>query len=220
MDQKLKKWLRWLEILKGEVQDLVVAKHIFHEVQGMIHDNPLLHQPSSFYGYLSNTYVSHVVIGVRRQIKRDNRSISMARLFQEMIDTPQAFPRAYYTEKYKGSAKEDSANRAFDKFTAPDAPHIINPNLVKIDLSRLQAASKCCEDFADKRVAHRDTRELKEIPTFNEVDACIDFLDELYCKYHLLFHPAYSMETLLPTWQDDWTSIFRVPWLPVNEEEI
>lgn len=219
MDPRLKKWLRWLKILEGEIQDLVVAKHTFHEVQDMIHDNPLLHQPSSFYDYLSNTYVSHVVIGVRRQIKCDDQSISMARLFQEMIDTPQAFPRADYTAKYKGSVKEDSANRAFDKFAAPDAPHI-DPNLVAADLFRLQAASKYCEDFADKRVAHRDTREPKELPTFNEIDACIDLLDELYCKYLLLFHPAFAMETLLPTWQYDWTSIFRVPWLPVNDEEI
>lgn len=218
MNSKLKKWLRWLKIVEGEVRDLVVAKHIFHEVQGMIHDNPRLHQYSSFYDYFSNTYVSHVVIGVRRQIKCGNQSISMARLFKEMIATPEVFTRAHYTAKYKGSAKEDFANTTFDKFAPRNAPHI-NPNLVAADLARLQAVPKHCEDFADKRVAHRDTGELKEIPTFNEIDACIDLLDELYVKYHLLFHGS-GMETLFPTWQYDWTSIFRVPWLPVSEEEI
>lgn len=209
--------MEWLKTVEGEVQDLVVAKHIFHEIQGMIRDNPRLHQYSSFYDYFSNTYVSHVVIGVRRQITCHKDSSSMADLFKEMIATPETFTRAHYTAKYKGSAKEDDANKTFDKFAAPRAPHI-NPNLVEADLARLQALPKHCKDFANKRVAHRDAGELKEIPTFNEIDAGVDLLNELYVKYHLLFHGS-GMETLLPTWQYDWTSIFRVPWLPVSEEE-
>lgn len=218
MNSRFEKWLRWLKIVEGEVQDLVVAKHIFHEIQGMIRDNPRLHQYSSFYDYFANTYVSHVVIGVRRQTTCRKDSISMARLFKEMMDTPEAFTRAHYTAKYKGSAKEDCANITFDQIAAPGAPHI-NPYLVEADLARIQALPKHCEDFANKCVAHRDRRELKEVPTFNEIDACIDLLNELYVKYHLLFHGS-GMETLLPTWQYDWTSIFRVPWLPISEEEI
>ena len=214
INSKLGKWLRWIEIIKDEVQDLVVAKHTFHEVQGMIRNNPRLHQHSSFYNYLARTYVSHVVIGIRRQIKCDTQSISMTRLFTEMIESPQTLPRTYYTAKYMGSV-ESLADRDFDKFAVPDGPHI-DPNLISSDLANLQAASKCCEYFADRRIAHRDTREPKKLATFNEVDACIDLLDELYVKYHLLFHAA-AKDTLLPTWQYDWKAVFRVSWLPPSE---
>lgn len=216
MDPKLKKWLQWMEVIKDEIQDLVVAKHTFHEVQDMIKANKRLHQPSSFYDYFSRTYVSHAVIGLRRQLKCGDESISIARLFQEMIATPEAFSRSYYIAKYKESVVENLANNDFNKFASPNSTHI-DPQLVARDLERLKAASKRCEDFADKRVAHRDKREPKQLPTYNEVDACIDLLDELYVKYFLLFH-ASSMETLLPTWQYDWKVIFRVPWLPNNEE--
>lgn len=215
MDPKLEKWLRWFDVIKVEIQDLVVAKHTFNEVQGMIRANPKLHKHSSFYDHFARTYVSHVVIGLRRQIKRDGQSISMSRLFEEMIATPQAFPRKWFTDKYKGSVVQDFADSDFDKFATPGAPHI-DPKLVEVDLHRLQAATKRCEDFADKRVAHRDKREPKEIPTYNEVDECVDLLDELYVKYFLLFHQA-SMDTLLPTWQYDWKEIFREPWI---EEDI
>jgi hypothetical protein len=75
MDPKLAKWLRWFDVIKVEVQDLVVAKHTFNEVQSMIRANPKLHQHSSFYDYFARTYVSHVVIGLRRQIKVDTQSI-------------------------------------------------------------------------------------------------------------------------------------------------
>ncbi|SDH66311.1 hypothetical protein SAMN05216603_111167 [Pseudomonas benzenivorans] len=215
MNQKLKKWLRWLDIIKGEVQDLVISKHTFHEVQKLIKNNPLLHKPSSFYDYLSRTYVSHVVMGLRRQIKCDNQSISMARLFEEMIESPQAFTRSYYVGLYKGSVAECFADKDFNKFAAPKATHI-DPALVEADLACLRDISRRCEDFADKRVVHCDKREPKELPTYNELDACIDLLDQLYSRYFLLFH-ASNMESLLPTWQYDWKAVFRVSWIPPNE---
>ena len=212
MNSKLNKWYQWLEVLHTEIQDLVVAKHTFLEVQKMIRDNPQLHLPSSFYDYLSRTYVSHSVIGIRRQIKLSGDSISIVRLFKEMIASPRSFSRDHYTQKYKGSVVEDLADNDFNRFALSDSSHI-DSNLIQSDLTCLKEAAKRCEDYADKRIAHRDTREPKELPTFNEVDDCINLLDELYVKYYLLFH-ASSMDTLLPTWQYDWQAIFHVPWLP------
>lgn len=123
MDPKLKKWLRWFDIIKGEIQDLVVVKYTFNEVQGMIQKNPKLHKNSSFYDYFARTYVSHVMIGLRRQIKHDNQSICMRVLFEEMIATPQALPRKWFIDKYRGSAVEDLADADFDKFAAPGAQY-------------------------------------------------------------------------------------------------
>ena len=73
-------------------------------------------------------------------------------------------------------------------------------------------AAKTCEEFADKRIAHRDKREPKVIPTYDQLDDCIDLLDSLYVKYHLLFF-AEGMITLYPEPQYDWKSIFYQPWL-------
>jgi len=214
MDRKLEKWLRWLDVVKTEIQDLVVAKYIFHEVQGMIGTNPKLHKPSSFYDYFARTYVSHIVIGMRRQIKCDDQSISVARLLEDMIATPQALPRKWHTDKYRGSVVQQFADSDFNKFATPGSPHI-DPKFVEADLLELRAALRKCEDFADKRIAHRDKRSPGNIPTFNEVDDCVDFLDKLYVKYFLLFHQS-SMDTLLPTWQYDWKDIFRTPWIEEN----
>ena len=211
MDPRLAKWLRWFDVIKVEVQDLVIAKHMFNEVQSMIRSNPKLHHHSSFYDYLTRTYVSHVVSGLRRQIKLDDQSISMSRLFQEMIETPEAFPRRYFVDKYKGSIAEGFADNDFDNFAKPSAHHI-DPKFVEADLARLRAATQRCEDFTDKRVAHRDKREPRQPPTYKEVDDCVDLLDELYVKYFLLFKQS-SMASLLPTWQYDWKAIFRVPWI-------
>ena len=214
LDPMLSKWIGWLAVIKGEVRELVIAKDTFQKVQRLIENNPALHRHSPFYQYLSSTYVSHGVIGLRRQIKSKGPIISMARLFEEMIERPQVLTRAYYVSLYEDSAIEDLASEHFNQFAAPEESHI-DPLLVKADLTRLRDASKRCEDFADKRVAHRDTMPPKELPTFDEVNACIDLLNDLYIRYCLLFH-ACRVETLLPIYADDWEAIFRVPWIPAN----
>lgn len=211
MDPRLEKWLRWLDVIKTEIQDLVVAKHTFREVQKMIAANTKLQTSNSFYRYFTSTYVSHTVIGLRRQIKTDPQSISLALLLQEMEQTPEVLSRKYFVSLYKGSIVENLADDDFDRFATPGAQHI-DPALVAADIQKLRDATARCEDFADKRVAHRDKREPRVLPTYNEVDGCIDLLDEVYVKYFLLFH-AKAMDSLLPTWQYDWKEIFRTPWI-------
>lgn len=214
MDTKLQKWLKWLKVIHDDIQDIVMAKREFAEVQNLIKNNPKLHQPSSFYQYLARTYVSHVTIGIRRQIKIDPQSISFARLLTEMIDSPASLSRKYYVGLYKGSVVEAFADKDFDGFSGANAPHI-KASLVCDDLAELRKASERCEDYADKRIAHWDKREPKELPTFNELDACVELLDRLYVKYHLLFH-AQNMQSLLPVRQYDWKAIFREPWIPTE----
>ena len=139
----------------------------------------------------------------------------MAGLLEEMIATPEVLTRTYYVGFYKGSVVEQFANKDFDKFAIQGAPHI-DPALVAADLEKLRFASKRCEDFADKRLAHRDKREPKELPTYDEVDACIDVLDNLYVRYLLLFR-ASNMTSLLAEMQYDWEAVFRVPWISLTK---
>lgn len=212
MDARISKWLRWLDVIKAEIQDLVVSKYIFHEVQKMIAENPKIQVNNSFYRYITSTYVSHAVIGLRRQLKTDPQGISLALLLQELIKTPEVLSRKYYVGLHEGSTVEDLADEDFDRFASPGASHI-DPAQVEKDLQRLRDVTRKCEDFADKRIAHRDKREPKSLLTYNEVDDCISLLDELYIKYLLMFE-AKAMDTLLPTWQYDWKEIFRTPWLP------
>jgi len=216
MDPRLKKWIGWLKVLHDEIQQLVIAKDIFWEVQEIIKANKKIQKPSSFYEYLGNTYVSHSLIGMRRQLKVDSKSISLARLLTEMSETPEVFSRKYYKAMYAGSVVEDFADRDFDRFSAPGAPYI-SKDMVLGDLKKLQDVGRKLEEYADRRVAHRDKRDVKSPPRFKDGDAVIELLDKLYVKYHLLFYAA-SMDSLMPTYQYDWKEIFREPWIPHHED--
>ena len=217
MDPRLKKWIDWLKVLHDEIQQLVLAKDTFWEVQEIIKANKKIQKPSSFYKYLGNTYVSHSVIGMRRQLKVDSQSISLARLLTEMAETPKVVSRKYYKAMYADSVVKDFADKDFNRFAAPRAAHI-SKDMVLADLKTLRDAGRKLEEYADRRVAHRDKRDIKSPPRFKDGDAFIELLDRLYVKYHLLFHAA-SMDSLMPTYQYDWKEIFRDPWISSEIEE-
>ena len=205
-----------MKVVHDDIQQLLLKRNIFWDVQEIIKNNNDLHKPSSFYSYLGDTYIAYISIGIRRQIKVNNQSISFARLLSDMIDTPSVLSRKYYTSLYQDSVVKDFADRDFDRFSGRGKNHI-SADMVCADLRELNQASSKVEDFADKRIAHYDKRKPKVLPKFNEVDACLDILDRLYVKYHLIFHAA-SMETLMPTYQYDWQKIFEIPWLKRSEE--
>jgi hypothetical protein len=161
--------------------------------------------------------LSHSVIGMRRQLKVDSQSISLARLLTEMAETPEVVSRKYYKALYAGAVVAGFADRDFDKFSEPGAPHI-SKTMVLHDLAKLGDAGRKLEEYADRRVAHRDKREIKSPPLFRDGDAFIDLLDKLYVKYHLLFHASW-MRSLMPTYQYDWKAIFREPWIPAEPGE-
>jgi hypothetical protein len=216
MDSKLKKWLRWLKVVHDDIQQLLIKRNIFWEVQDIIRTNAELHKPSSFYSYLGDTYVAYISIGIRRQIKIDRQSISFARLLTELAKTPAVLSRKYYVSLYEGSTVEQLADRGFDRFCGTDKT-CVSPDMVLADLGELNRAAWVVEDFADKRIAHHDKQQPKMLPRFEQVDSCLDALDKLYCKYHGVFH-ASAMSTLMPVYQYDWKEIFTVPWLKYEEE--
>ncbi len=215
MKQKHEKWLCWLKDMKGEIRELVMAKYIYHEIINIRDNNPHLNkQDNLFFEYLAHTYTSHAVSGIRRQVKYSKQSISFARLLKEIISEPKILSRKRYVELYKPPAI-DWADKDFNQFTSPGSAYI-NPDLVANDLTSLQESSGLPEAFADKHIAHKDQSGLKDPPTYNEVDSCIDLLEKLYIKYHMLFH-AVDIDTLFLEPPHDWKNIFSVPWLPSTE---
>lgn len=217
MDPKLEKWIRWLKIIHDEIQQLVIAKDTFWGVQEIIKSNKNIQKPSSFYQYLGSTYVSHSVVGMRRQLKVDPQSISFARLLTEISERPEILSRKYYKELYVGSTVEAFADRDFDAIAGDGAAHIPK-KLVLEDLKLLRDSGRKLEEYADRRVAHRDKRDIKSPPRFKDGDAFIDLLDSLYVKYHRIFHASH-LDSLMPTYQYDWKEIFREPWIPSEAEE-
>jgi hypothetical protein len=208
---KLQKWIKWLKLINEEITQLVIARNIFWSVQEMIKKNKDIQKPSSFYEYLAYTYIAFIVMGIRRQIKNDYQSISLVRLLSEIAEQPQIISRKYFKSLYQVSAVEFLADNDFNQFCINSGDEFISREMVINDICHLREVARVLEVFADKMIAHLDKKKPKVIPSFQNVDETIEFLDKLYIKYHLMFH-AESMETLMPVYQYDWKQIFDFPW--------
>ena len=241
--QKLEKWLRWMETIHvilflSEILVLVQDASMFWEIQDIIRGNPRIQKPNAFYSYLARTYLSHALIGLRRQTKLQKDSISFVRLLDEIAKNPEELSCSYFNSHYPSSNGPDldevigrtdleavgivdsSQLKAiikmddFAPYADASGAHVC-PQMVEDDRAGLEAAAQKYEAFADKRIARWDKRKPEVVPTFEELDNCIKLLDQTYVKYHLLFH-AEAMDTLMPTYQYEWKRIFCEPWLKVG----
>lgn len=192
-------------------------RHIFWEVQAIIKNNPNLenYKPNWFNVFFGQTYFDYAVSAIRRQVKHQKDSFSLAGLLEDIIRTPSVLSRKQFVQRfvYLHPADEKLANDLFDeKFAGKCAGHI-DPVIVCQDLKKLKVLSKTVEDFADKRVSHRDKREPIDIPTFNALNDCIDYLAELIQKYYLLVKAVDLGDDLSVDFTDDWRGIFCQPWI-------
>jgi hypothetical protein len=211
VDSKLEKWLRWLDVIHDDVQQLVVHKQIFWEVGDIVNANEKIQVHSAFYDFIGNSHAAFVAMGVRRHVKVNKDSISFRRLLEEIKDAPHVLSRDYYRSLYKGKVVGDLADNDFDKFSGPGKDHI-DRNIIDTDLCEMSRIAKKVEDLTDKRIAHYDKRKIKEPPTFKDLDASVEFLDSLYCKYNFVLR-ASSLDTLMPTFQYNWKEIFKYRWI-------
>ena len=211
-DAVFAEWNGWLEAMKNEVTNLFVERHIFWEVRKIIEANPAIQVSSTFYEWMGSVYAAYASIGLRRQIDKDERSISLRRLLEQIKDQPEVLSRTRYVALWDDPVvRKRFADEAFDRFAGSGKPHI-DPAMVEEDCSQLVKMIDGVKGYVDKRVAHYDREGPTTVPTFADLNECLDFVEDLLIKYLAVFR-AESWRSVLPVWQHDWKQIFRHPWI-------
>lgn len=208
-DERFKKWGEWIMVIHNHVENAILSRHIRQEVAAIIDANPRIQRHSSFYEWMAVGYAASGLMAVRRQLDKDRKSISLARLLSEIVAYPHVLSRARFVRLYRPELQE-IAHYDFDMHVASGANHI-DPTIVQNDLDALRTRARDVERYGTKRVAHFDDKGPKNIPTFQELDNALDLIHALRVKYlFLLWARAYQE----PVWTYDWKAIFREPWIP------
>jgi hypothetical protein len=76
----------------------------------------------------------------------------------------------------------------------------------------LEAESERVVKHVDQYVAHTEGKPKAELATFEELNAAIEMVGDLFRKYFLLL-TGDSYTKLAPTPQHNWEAIFEVPWI-------
>jgi hypothetical protein len=183
---------------------------VYREVGEIVSANTSL-PPSGFFTFLADTYATTQSVAVRRQSEVDSRVVSVGTLLAEIADDPSRLTRERYLALHDADDAQ-FANQGFDHWAGPGGAHV-RPDIVLDDLDRLKGEVEAVTRYVDRHLAHADQRPLPDLPTFEVLNAAIDFLGGLFNKYNRLIR-ASSWATLEPVAQYDWLGVFRVPWIP------
>lgn len=82
---------------------------------------------------------------------------------------------------------------------------------VERDIKRLGKVTEKIERYVNKRIAHRDAREIGQ-RKLGELDDCLGLIAEMVERYSRLLTGYGS--GVCPELPPGWKSVFNVPWIP------
>jgi hypothetical protein len=210
MRQKREKWIRWLERIKQQLHAVMESRHVFEETFRLIRENPALPRESLIYLHLRIWYGDHAVMAVRRQIKNDPSAISLLRLLLDVQGSAHVITREEWLAAWDDWRDDPIAVKSWDGVAGPGAL-ALDPAIVAADIALLRQTAADIERFADKRVAQHDAGREPDPPTYDQLNACLDRLDELFRKYYRL-DAGKSLLIKTPSIAYNWMRAYEHPW--------
>jgi hypothetical protein len=164
---------------------------------------------------MASAFTQATAVGVRRQAKDNDKSVSLKRFLLEVKRYPELVSREHYLSLYAGTEAShvERGHRDFDRVAGQGHAHI-PAALVEDQLRQLCQAVDAIEHYVDRRIAHYDQRGVaRPTPTLADLTAALQILERIVILYwRLLKGPV--MTTLMPAIQVDWQNIFRFSWIP------
>ena len=203
------------ELIEDDLIILDTHRVVYRRVVEIIQSNPTINKPNIFYEVFSVSYWQSCALAVRRQLDEDKRAASLMNILTKLEKNSAQITKDWWLTYFGwlGDEIEHEAREWFDEYTIPEDPDILSKKLVAQDIEELKRVSNEVTTFANKVVAHRELRAKDDPPVQTaNIDKSVDALCALIRKYTLLI----ANKTLADTKAsilDDWTSIFRTPWL-------
>jgi len=217
-DERRARLKEWLASVYENVTEAVINEYIFWQVQDIIRNNPELQSTSSaFFGWMGSTFVHSTALAIRRQLDKDENSVSLYRFLLELQKFPELISRAYHRSlynrpEYPDERAEHMANYTYNRSVGENADEL-DVNAIQQEIDSLRAVSERVHHYADRVVAHYDARGLQQqTPNFTDLSECLTVLEKLVLRYVLLLNGAWQ-DSLLPSFQYDWKSVFRIAWI-------
>jgi len=210
----LKNWIDQLKVIREEVRSLLLGAKIFWEVQNILAANPRALSHRLFNDWIMTNHNVATAVGIRRQLDKDSRSVSLKKLLIEIEATlrrsPDLLSRSDFLLNFWPGEHRSHGDAQFSKLVGDHATRV-EPAYVRQDIERLTEVTEKIEHYVNKRIAHRDAQEI-ERRKLGELDKCLGLLEEIVDRYACLLNGEETSVSpeLLPVWK----SVFKVAWDP------
>ncbi|OGG18938.1 hypothetical protein A3D78_05785 [Candidatus Gottesmanbacteria bacterium RIFCSPHIGHO2_02_FULL_39_14] len=208
---KVKKWQKEIEVITGDVEDLLYSKYQAEELEKIIRANPFVQQNiSSFWEHYKLNYTYFIVSKIWHQIDEDTRSLSLINLLKDLLTNHRVITKSWWVSQGSNALSSSTFEEEFGKGDNLDL------NLVCEDIQSLKDSTKEIKEFRHKQVGHKDNSgKFTSNISYTKIKEAIGQIEKLVIKYQLLLTQS-GYESLTPV-PDDWQVAFTKGW--INNEK-
>lgn len=217
VDPKLLKWQKQIERIGHHVIQLNHDRQLWREMTaGLATATP--EADGTFIQHYTKLYVDGASMAVRRlaDVGGQRQTIALGRLIADLIANSKVLNREVIVARYTHDddprewAREDWRRRGeeFWQTEWADAEDDLDVVKLRADVAALTSAADKVASFADRVVAHIDSRGAHDIPTFADLDDAINLIGDLFKRYSSLIDGK-GWAFLEPAIQGDWKAPFR-----------
>jgi hypothetical protein len=182
-DDQMERWLKSLERVNAEIQELWLDRHIWRNTRDMAAKSSSAARGSFFVAWLGVQYYRRAAIAVRTMVDRDPRTDSFVNLLKSIDPHVMKLPGA----------------------------HAFEPGQVRKDMAALKQAAGRITPYVNKHLAHLDQVPAPEIPEYAEIDDAVQLLGDLLVRYELLLKNVDF--AVGPFFNFNWASVFYEAWI-------
>lgn len=187
-------FFEYIDFLENEMVMIIIHNRVFREVTDIIRNNPIIYRTNPFFSWMVNAYVSDITVRIRRLVDDRKDVRSLVRFLKKLMD----------------DSTRDWAGKVWVS---------INKELIRKDINELKIECKVINKYTNFFITHTNAEGLDQsskekitIPTFDDLEKVVKYLNNLIIKYYLHIKAIDKGESLMPH-LGNWKSIFKVPWL-------
>jgi hypothetical protein len=203
-DERLwRRWRRDIVLIEESVRDLVIDDHLFRSSMEILNKNDrMLVRGQTGHQWILRTYGRNVVVGIRRMLDSDRRSLSLVNLLRQVgahnrVLCLQRFTRSYLRYRHDREGWRETAQHEFQDLVGDQ--EFITKRQVRADLAQLARHWRKLERVTHKRIAHYEPRRrIGKEPLWSDIHGAIEALERMVIRYLWLLRQVDMRRGLLP----------------------
>ncbi len=211
-DSRRDKWGRWVDGIREDLFALWVNRLAWRQMSDAWRRREPPLPPSLFFEYFHRTYADTQVAGVRRHVDTHAGAAGLCQLLREIAQYPECLSRDFYVSRYQWGSQH-LGHSEFEQFDPNGLGHV-DGAIAIADRDELIAVAAPIWEWANKRVAHLDPRDSKDVPLFTDLDGALNLIDEKFRRWNLILTGIDQQD---PVVVYDWLAPLREPWILDNE---
>lgn len=213
-EHRWKKWRSWIEKSRDDLSTLVDDKAVFTEFWKVVQQNQIWinsHEGGLFTDFIWRSYAASAIMGIRRHLKRGDRSISLRSLLDEIWEDADQVTYDFYLSVLPPKETVPNWRKVTFKNLSEDGK-TVSRCIICEDINQTKEINRRIEEIADRLIAHLDPRGTERNVTDAELANVIDNFNTIICKYDT-FLSGEGRVTLESTVPGGWAKTFQYPFV-------